>query len=114
MLDASGPRPYNRSMGEVVPRQELEAAVHAHRELGPEYEDAVVDAIVDKIERRLDERVRPGKPRKHVNLQEMALGSLAIAIPIFAIGAWTAGLTGLVVVAVAVVLLNLVVYLADR
>jgi hypothetical protein len=37
--------------------QEIRAAAEAHRELGPEYGDAVVDSFLEKIEARLDARV---------------------------------------------------------
>ena len=37
--------------------QDLHAAAEAHRELGPEYSDAVVDSFLAKVEARLDERV---------------------------------------------------------
>jgi len=37
--------------------QDLRAAAEAHRELGPEYSDAVVDSFLAKVEARLDERV---------------------------------------------------------
>jgi hypothetical protein len=37
--------------------QDVRAAAEAHRELGPEYSDAVVDSFLEKIEARLEERV---------------------------------------------------------
>jgi hypothetical protein len=37
--------------------QDLRAAAEAHRELAPEYSDAVVESFLEKIEARLDERV---------------------------------------------------------
>ena len=37
--------------------QDLRAAAEAHRELGPEYGDAVVDTFLEKVEARLDARV---------------------------------------------------------
>jgi hypothetical protein len=37
--------------------QDLRAAAEAHRELGPEYSDAVVESFLEKIEARLDEHV---------------------------------------------------------
>ena len=40
-----------------VSSQDLRAAAEAHRELGPEYSDAVVDSFMAKLEARLDERV---------------------------------------------------------
>src|SRR5690348_1902718 len=37
--------------------QDLRAAAETHRELGPEYGDAVVDSFLEKLESRLDARV---------------------------------------------------------
>ena len=36
---------------------DLRAAAEAHRELGPEYSDAVIDSFLEKLQTRLDERV---------------------------------------------------------
>jgi len=36
---------------------DLRAAAEAHRELGPDYGDAVVDAFLEKVEARLDARM---------------------------------------------------------
>jgi hypothetical protein len=40
-----------------VSAQDLRAAAETHRELGPDYSDAVVDSFFEKIEARLDDRV---------------------------------------------------------
>jgi hypothetical protein len=50
---------------------DVRAAAEAHRELGPEYHDAVVDSFLEKIEARLDARVdarlaQMSPPRKRV------------------------------------------------
>jgi len=37
--------------------QDLRVAAEAHRELDPEYGDAVVDSFLEKVEARLDARV---------------------------------------------------------
>ena len=37
--------------------QDLRAAAEAHRELGPEYSDAIVDSFLEKIETRLEARL---------------------------------------------------------
>jgi hypothetical protein len=42
---------------EELPRDELEAAVAARRELGREREPEVVDAFLDRIEKQIDARV---------------------------------------------------------
>jgi hypothetical protein len=42
----------------TVDRRDVETALEARRELGPEYERHVIDSFVDRIERRVDERLR--------------------------------------------------------
>jgi len=46
----------------VVERKDVETALEARRELGPEYEPQIVDSIVEKIEKRVDERLRAPAP----------------------------------------------------
>jgi hypothetical protein len=91
---------------EIVPRDELSSALAARRELGPEYEDAVVDAFVDKVERRLEERMK--HPARHAEPPMLAvpLGSLGLAIPLVGVAGGTAGLAGVIAVAIAIVLVN--------
>ena len=92
-------------MGELVSREEAKAALEARRELGMEYEEHLVDALVEKIERRLAER-RP--PRREGAITPLVLGSLGISIPLIAIAANFAGLAGVIAVCVAIVLVNVV------
>ena len=93
-------------------RDELRAAIDARRELGPEYEPEIVDAFLERIERRVEER-RAGKPARagqgeHPAVTPMVLGSLALSIPLLGIAGGTAGLAGVVIVAVAIVIVNLI------
>jgi hypothetical protein len=77
-----------RIVGLVVERKDVEAALQARRELGPEYEPQVVDALVDKIERRLDERLRERRepaPRSHDYDLRLALGSMGLGIGVTAV-----------------------------
>jgi hypothetical protein len=90
-------------MSDLVQREEARAALEARRELGPEYEDHVVDALVDKIEQRLAER-RPA--RRQGAVTPLVLGSLGVSIPLIAIAGGTAGLAGVIAVCVAIVLVN--------
>ena len=64
-----------------VDAQELETTLEARRELGSAYEPEVIDAFVDRIERRIDERIgaRRAPERKPVPLL-LPLGSLGIGI----------------------------------
>jgi hypothetical protein len=66
----------------IVERQEVESALEARRELGPDYERQVIDAFVDRIEQRVEERLaafgrRSEGPSVPILLP---LGSLAIGI----------------------------------
>jgi hypothetical protein len=86
---------------DLVQRDELEAAIAARRELGEDLEPAVIDAFVERIERRLGERRTEGaqalkKRRDHQ--REMILGSMAISIPLFGLAAIFAGLAGIIAV----------------
>lgn len=93
-------------------KKELSATLDARRELGPEYEAALVDSFVEKVEtqvrRRLAEQrlsaARGGPERAgdspDGNFGErfgFAIITLVLAIPLSAIGAAQAGLSGLVV-----------------
>lgn len=91
-------------MGEVVRRDEVQSALAARRELGVEYEDEVVEALVEKIERRLGERRAAPRPV----VTPLVLGSLGISIPLIGVAANFAGLAGVIAVCVAVVLVNLI------
>jgi HD-GYP domain-containing protein (c-di-GMP phosphodiesterase class II) len=58
----------------MVERRDVEAALEARRELGKEYEPDIVEALVDKIERRLDgARNRSHRSRE----QQTPMGSAA-------------------------------------
>ena len=72
----------------LVPKDELQAAIEARRELGSEMEPAVIDAFVERVERRLDERAEERErslKRKREHQKEMVLGAMGISIPLLAI-----------------------------
>ena len=81
----------------------------AQRELGPEYEDAVVESLVAKIEQRLEEHRQALEPKgdRPLQRQEFVLATLGIAIPLVAVAGFTAGFAGVVVVCIAIVLVSL-------
>ena len=88
-------------MSERVPRDELQAAIDARKELGEELEPAVIDSFVERIERRLTERADQSEralQKRREHQKEMILGSMAISIPLFALAAIFAGLAGVIVV----------------
>ena len=108
---------------------ELRAAAETHKELGPEYRDAVLESFVERVGREIDARVdarlaqaavRPVAPQpapapparqpKQFSPLPMALGSITLGITITAIvvsaGAQPAGFWGLLVVWIAIAVIN--------
>jgi hypothetical protein len=89
---------------EIVPQEELRAAIEARRELGADMEPAVVDAFVERIEQRLVERAAASEKalkRKRDHQKEMVLGAMGISVPLFVIAAIFTGLAGVIVVSAA-------------
>lgn len=87
-----------------VPREELEAAIEARKELGAELEPAVIDGFVERIERRLAERgsesERALKARRE-HQKEMILGAMGISVPLLLFAAIFTGLAGVIAVCAA-------------
>jgi hypothetical protein len=93
-------------VSDLVPREELRHAVETRRELGPDYDDQIADALAERIDRRLAER----RPVRHpAPITPLALGSLGLAIPLMAIAGNFAGLAGIIAVCTAIVLVNWIV-----
>ncbi len=100
----------------TIPPDELEAALAARRELGPDREAEVVDAFVERvgrsIDRRVDERLVEQRGSRSVSRPEkdrqfaMAIVSLVAGIPLTAIALGAGGLAALLVVWAGIVLLN--------
>ena len=110
---------------------ELRAAAEIHKELPSEYRDAVLESFVDRVGREIDARVDarlaqaaarpvaqqpappPPAPRapKPVSVMVLALGSIALGIPLSAIalatGSHPAGFAGLLVIWIAITVINL-------
>jgi small-conductance mechanosensitive channel len=98
-------------VGEIVRRDELEAAVEARKELGADMEPALVDAFVERIEQRLAERTTESEQslkRKREHQKEMVLGAMGISIPLLAIAAIFTGLAGVIVVCAALAVIAVV------
>lgn len=91
--------------------EEVRAAVEARRELGEELEPELIDAFVERIERRLAARTDESERalvRRREHQKEMVLGSMGIAVPLMAIAAIFAGFPGVVAVCVALAVIALV------
>jgi hypothetical protein len=103
---------------------EIRAAAETHRELGPDYGDAVVDSFLDKVSREIDARVdarlaaaRPvpqqpeRTPRRQFSEVAMVGLTMGLGIPLSAIavaaGTHPAGLAGLLVIWIAIAVINI-------
>jgi len=109
-------------------KRELDATLHARRELGEDYESALVDSFLEKVDQRIDDAVERRVRRQLAEQQLTAargprspdatdswgerfgfgIVSLVLAIPLSGIGAGTAGLRGLLVAWAGIVGVNLV------
>lgn len=111
-----------------IPRDEAEAALEARRDLGADYEPALVESFVDRldgvIERRVAEAVerqaglakQARKQQSERSGQSLALGivSMALAIPLLAITSEAAGATGMILVLVTIAVINVAFALSNR
>ena len=88
-----------------VPKEELEAAIEARKELGAEMEPALIDGFVERIERRLAERgaesERSLKARRD-HQRDMVLGAMGISVPLLLFAAIFTGLAGVIAVCAAI------------
>jgi hypothetical protein len=98
-------------VSERVPREELQAAIEARKELGAEMEPAVIDSFVERIERRLverDEQNERALKRRRDHQREMILGAMGISVPLLALAAIFTGLAGVIVVCAVVAVIAVV------
>jgi hypothetical protein len=96
---------------ELVPKDEVRATLAARKELGEDIEPALVDAFVERIEKRLAQASRESEQalrRKREHQKEMVLGGMALSIPLFALAAIFTGLVGVIVVCSALVVIAVV------
>ena len=92
---------------ELVPRDEARAALAARRELGPEYEDDLVERFAGRIEQRLLEQ-RPARRLTQEQETGIVIVSIIAAIPLIAIASGS-GLAAVIAVCVALVAVNALV-----
>ncbi|CAM5451550.1 hypothetical protein [Streptomyces aurantiogriseus] len=109
-------------------KKELNATLRARRELGEEYESALVDSFLEKVDQRIDGAVER-RVRRQFAEQQMVVArdarspratdswgerfgfgivSLVLAVPLSAIGVGAANLPGLIVSWVGIVGVNAV------
>lgn len=90
--------------------------METRKDLGPDYEAALVESFVAKLDATIAERVRaevdsrrPSKKKGDKNsapIVPLALGSMALAIPLSAIAGGQAGFIGLAMVWIGIVIIN--------
>jgi hypothetical protein len=109
-------------------RDEIVAAAETHQELGPDYQAAVIDSFLDKVGREIDARVdaRMAGTRQIQQVQPprsgspfaLAIVSMVLGIPLSAIVlsgmSGTAGLSGLLVIWLAITAINVAYSLHAR
>ncbi|MER6999308.1 hypothetical protein [Streptomyces sp. NPDC000410] len=116
--------------------KELDATLHARRELGPEYESALIESFLEKVDQRMDATV-DRRVRRRLAEQQMAVArgerpersgevsgfgerfglaivTMVLAIPLSAIGVVNAGIEGLFVTWAGIVGVNALPVLRDR
>jgi F0F1-type ATP synthase assembly protein I len=103
--------------------EEIRAAAEIHQELGPKYQDAVIESFLDKVGREIDARVdarlaqqqiaQPPAQRGHGQSgspMTLAIVSMVLGIPISGIvvaaGAHPAGVPGLLIVWLVIGVIN--------
>ncbi len=105
-----------------MPRQDLRATLEARRDLGPDYEDALVESFLEKLDREITARVQAEvasqspkvQPKPDMTHIPIALGSMGIGIPLTAIAANFAGAAGLFLAWSGIVVINVAYALSRR
>ncbi|MFI7701389.1 hypothetical protein [Nonomuraea sp. NPDC049480] len=103
-------------------RDDLQATLDARRDLGPDYEAALVESFMERLDATIAARVRaelgthgapPYGPPPHPKAKNpgaamipIALGSMGIGVPLTAIAAGSTGLFGLTIAWLSIVLIN--------
>ncbi|RJL20837.1 hypothetical protein [Bailinhaonella thermotolerans] len=97
-------------------RRDLHAVVESRRELGPDYEDALIDSFLDRMDHAMDLRVSSrvqaelGRhaPRRLDGAAWLAITSMLLSIPLTAIAGGTGGWPATLAVWAGILALNAV------
>jgi hypothetical protein len=120
------PVPYKNIMTTPpMPPDDLTAALAARRELGPEYDAAFVEKVVERVEQTIDMRmnahVRTQAQLSEQNAKEerkvaltIACVSLGLSIPLTAIVGGEVGTFGILIVWIGLVMVNVANALRGR
>lgn len=109
-----------------VSPEEFRAAAEIHRELGPEYDKAVVESFFQRlgpeIDARVDARVaeelEAGSGQSRIPSMRLAITSMALGIPLTAIVAsgsgHPVGLIGVLIIWLAIAIINVAYAISSR
>jgi hypothetical protein len=101
---------------------EIRAAAETHRDLGPEYQSAVIESFLDRVGREIDARVdarlaaarmpppQPVRQQRERSPLALAIVSISLGVPLSAIavaaGSHPPGFPGLLVIWLAIAVIN--------
>ena len=108
-----------------MPHDDLTAALAARQELGPDYDAAFVEKIVERVEQTIDVRMNANaRTQAQIDQQNaredrkvtitIACVSLGVSIPLTAIAAGTADAPGIMIVWAGIVMVNVANALRGR
>jgi hypothetical protein len=108
-----------------VSPDELRAAAEVHRELGPEYDNAVVESFLERLSPEIDARVdarvaqelQAGAGQPRAPSIKLAITSMALGIPLTAIVisyGFTLGLIGVLIIWLAIATINVAYAISSR
>ena len=109
-----------------VSPDEVRAAAEIHRELGPEYDNAVVESFLERlgpeIDARVDTRVaqelEAGAGQSRTPSMKLAITSMALGIPLTGIVAGiddhAVGLLGVLIIWLAIAVINVAYAISSR
>lgn len=108
--------PGTRRSDKAEMAQDLRAALEARRELGPEVEDELIGAFLDRIDHHIDLRVQQqveslaprtaSKKKQDSNEVEVISASLALAIPLMVVAGIWGHTLGIIAVVVGLVIIH--------
>lgn len=90
-------------------RRDLQASLEARRELGPSYDEQFLDALVEKLNRQVQQTQQKQAVKSAHSEHSLALAicSLIFGIPIVAIAVGAAGIVGLIVACAMIMGVNI-------
>jgi len=106
--------------------EEVRAAAETHRELGPAYQDAVIESFIERVGREIDVRVdsrmaaaqqNSMQPARQPRTMWLAIASLGMGIPLTGIAVGLgdgAQLSGLAIIWIAIAVINVAYAVALR